>query len=442
MIILFYLLSLVWAIYAASRKKKPELITIVSLVSFIGYYVIGGYLFPDEYFAFVDEKNYAISTLFPTTILAILIASLFGNILINFPLLKLKKKYTSDSFIALTVLTFAYLIVVFLFMWQIGYEIFFAESLLQYSVLRTDFVYESKLYNICFYASAYVLPFISLIFLQQNRVIFSLFILLITTLAMTLTGQKLFIVANLLLFFFFYIYNYGLKYAVKKTILLFFITILFLILIVWSFNKDTLTFEFSTNLTLVATGIIERVTLSGTVVATQYIYLAEEFNNDLLSLKPQEQSISMFVYEVIKGEVNNNVKGSIPAHIAFVQYLKHNNLLICFFTTFLIYFMLFFFKAASEIIFYDKRFAKAVNVWILVAIINLTITDSYQYLSSWLFSVLYVFGAIIFLNNFFLFFKGRFYASVPFKITAINFIAICSFFYYLQGLVRTFLKNI
>ena len=435
MIFFVYSICLAWSIYTATRKVKPEFITLISLVSFMGYYVIGGYLFSDEYFTFVQKKNYAINTFFPTIILAITLASIFGNLLIIISKFKFKDyKYANDKSLALILITLPYIIVIYFFIFQSGFQVFSQNSLSEASILRTKLVYESNIYSIASYASFYVIPFISLILLQQRKIVLPLFLLFSSTLAMTLTGQKLYLGLNLAIIFFYYLYNSELKSASKKLLFIFALFISVLILVVWILNKDSLTFDFLTNLILVVRGISERIMLVGTVVATEYMYLADLLNNDL-SLKPQSQPVSQFVYEAINGE-RENIIGSKPAHISIVQYLK-NGMLISLFVTFFTYLSLYCLKFFSDIIFFDKRFAKAVNIYILVAVINLTITDSIQYLLSWLFSIFYIFGATIVLNTFFLILKkNKLCAYFPFKVELLNYIAIFCFIYYAQGIIR------
>lgn len=433
MTVFIMVVAFAWSIYCSFREIKPEYITLVALTFYFVYYILGGWLFPDVYFPYLNEKNYAYAVFFPVVISALLLASFFGNtLLLTMPSKRRIENKNAHPLLGFYFLAFLYSMLIVVFIVQSDFGIVGGSGdTLQNVNTRTSLVYENKLYSYVSYAVFYTLPLISLVFFEYEKKKLAISLLVLCAIAISITGQKSSLVLVLLTVFFYFLLKFGLLRASKLAVIPFILVVFSLISIVLIWNQDTLTGSLTTNIYLSFKGILERVTLTGTRLVSEYIYLVDTLQISI-DKKPSGQPISMFVYDMIESD---GLVGSKPAHISLIQYLT-NGMPSVFIATFLLYFFYFFVKFVVEIELVDSRFLIAINSWILVSIVNATITDSFMHISAWLFSVLFMLGALIAIGYFPRLLNGSSLINVPFKSLILNVVSIVAFLYFIQGLVR------
>ncbi|MBU2862999.1 hypothetical protein KO489_03995 [Reinekea forsetii] len=436
MLIILLCLTLLWAVYCSFRRYKPEYITIVSLSFLFIYYIIGGWLFSDVYFPMLKEKVYVYAVIFPVIVSALFLASIVGNIAILSipfkPRIQRIKSIRRQSLLGFYGLAIFYSILIIGFILESGFGIFGSSGGIQENVsARTALVYENRLYTYVSYAVFFIIPLVSIIFIEFGRKWIAFFLLILSAGAIAITGQKSSLALVLLTVFFYFLIKFGFLRALKLIAIPFFVVVVALVTIVMIWNQDSLTGSFGTNLYLSSKGILERVTLTGTKLASEYIYLTDTIEIGIEN-KPTGKPISMFVYDLIEAD---GLVGSKPAHIFFVKYFT-DGIAFAFLATFFLYLFYFIVKIIADIDLVDQRYVVAINAWILVSIVNSTITDSFMHISAWLFSVLYLFGASISIVGVARVLSRNRTIKVPFSSLSLNVLCVGAFFFYIQGFVR------
>lgn len=433
LIILLFAIS--WGVYTAN-KKQPEFITIISILFFSIYYVLGFYLYGPEYFPYEEQKKYAMNIVLPIILASIFFASVIGNLLfIPFKNCRPIRSPAVMSFRGVYFLIGLYILIFSIFLFNSNFGIFSSSEGVSDNInIRTNLVYENKFYSHVSYGVFFVLPFLALLLIERKKSIIAYLILLISAFIIGITGQKSSLVIVLLTLFFYFLIDKGLFKSIKYSFMPSILVIFAMLAIVIIWNKDSLTYGVLVNLKLAFLGVTERVFLVGAQLVTEYIYVSDNLDVDLQNI-PDGKVVSMYIYDLIE---NDGLKGTKPIHLSFELYLEHS-LLYIFIVTFFLYLLLYVFKVYVDTCLSVYGFAKAINAWILVLIVNMTITNSYLFLTAWLFSIMMIMGCIVFFGNLSALFEVERKLNLLSRHIAVNFVFVFVFVYFLQGFVRSFL---